>query len=849
MKNSVFNGENGVNINYVFQEAKTPSDVLVVSFPGAGGRVPGGEWGYLVTISQFNVNSLFIRSDQELSQSRLTYINGKPVIENAVKALIDKCAAQVNASRIITAGSSIGGFDALYYGLKYGYDVIAGSPEYMFTDSAQIVYAVGKAGKSATDWLNEQIRSEIQGAGKKGFNKKVFISYGEGERFWLSEDHGRKLIKDLENANIKFVLKLYPYSNHLSLHRMFPNLLKSRLNFYLGLKDEPLDEEIDLLSPEERLFNTLIETYTPLGKILSDLPNNIKPFTDVKNPAHYGNLNLTTALRNFVYIEQGWYWGGGFKEPLKMPDKNAFWRVLPRSRVAEGLCFWFQDTLLYYYEQEGEIKALEWCAENARQYLKYICRIAEQKHNENWLNSLRRMHFFIALHKDLVEKGMSDEWHKDIPDEIRRDLGFFVTADINLNEPQGQYRRTLGLLHAAVYFKECTEFYNAFYNTAVTILNEITDFYFDENGMCIFVQIRDHCILAEKLMQNIKFIEENDFSETKELRTLKRKFEKIVELASHVTSPDGILAAIGHSIYEEATWTEEWIERKTGNYILANSNIAFLNDKNNLSYITVNGGSNVRSDFRHCDLLSFTWWYDNIQIFTDSEGGRDSLAEFAVSAMAHNGVIVDDLNYVTPSYDDFTTFEDVDEREDYVILTMAHNCYNGVTLKRRLIWIKPNIIVLYDEAESDSEHRYTQNFVMQNWNVDKNDKSRVIVSVAPKFTATISQIVADDNDYVLEMFHGTTNVNDETNYRGSLISGWTKLRKGCNLAYSKYGNVVKFLTVIELHSASTSIAEYENYVSSAKVEFDKLAVVLKNGAEICENGLNELRHRISGNPN
>lgn len=842
MKSLVFNGENGISLNYIFQKPQNSSDVLVVSFPGLGGTIPGGDWGYLMTIIPFGVNALFIKSDRALNQSWLTYKDGKPLIENTIKALIDKCAAESNVSRIITTGSSMGGFCAIYYGLKYGYDIIAGSPPYTITEPSMIMFATGGIGESEERRINEQLHSAVRNAGEQGFDKKLFISWGNGEANWLSANQGQQLITDLENAKIKFAYKLYPYSDHYTVYQLFPNILKERLGYYLGLNDEPKDDETELsLSPEGELTKKLNDISTALMEKLSAFPEDTEPYTSIQEPMHYGDLNIANALRNFVYLEQGWYWGGGFKEPLKMPDKNAFWRVLPREKVAEGVCFWFQDTLLNYYEQQNEPKALAWCAENAHQYIEYISRIADPRHNEYWWNSLKRMHFFMALHKDLDEKEIREEWHKNIPDEIRRDIKIFIPGNILANDYNGQYRRALGLLHAAVYFKKCNELYDVFYNAALTILDILTDFYFNENGVCIIFQFRDHSILAERIMQNIRFIETNNFPETKEFRTLKRKYDKIIEFAAHITAPDGNIAAVGQSIYEKAWSMQKWLKRKTGNYILRNSNIAILNDENDLAYITVNGCSNTRSNYKHCDLLSFTFWYDNVQVFMDSEGGVDNLAEFASSAMAHNGIIIDDLNYMIPSYNDFTAIETVDERDDCVIIDMSHNCYEGVTLRRRLMWIKPNIIVLYDETDSHTEHKYTQNFVLQNWNVDKKDKSKALISVAPDFTATITQINADDNDFELEAFYGTTDVKDEAHYRGSLVSGWRRLRKGCNLAYTKNGSNVKFLTVIELHGASNGISEQESHVLSAKTEFDKLAVTLENGTEICENGLAELR--------
>lgn len=67
----------------------------------------------------------------------------------------------------------MGGFCALYYGLKYDYDIISGSPAYTLTDMNQIMYAVGGSGKVETDWFNEQIHSVIRNAGKHKFNPKL----------------------------------------------------------------------------------------------------------------------------------------------------------------------------------------------------------------------------------------------------------------------------------------------------------------------------------------------------------------------------------------------------------------------------------------------------------------------------------------------------------------------------------------------------------------------------------------------------------------------------------------------------------------------------------------------------
>ena len=84
---------------------------------------------------------------------------------------------------------------------------------------------------------------------------------------------------------------------------------------------------------------------------------------------------------------------------------------------------------------------------------------------------------------------------------------------------------------------------------------------------------------------------------------------------------------------------------------------SFLEDK--LSYITINGGQNIRAKVRHEDLLSFTWFYDNIQVFKDTGGGRNELFDFSSSSVAHNAFICEDMKYTTPEYIDWTTINNV----------------------------------------------------------------------------------------------------------------------------------------------------------------------------------------------
>lgn len=834
MKSTVYHGE--VDIEYAFVLAPNPSNTLIIAFPGAGNSgfdLPNISLNYMMTIGQFNANALYIQTNKDYSKSYLRCINRDFKIERSIKALIDQCIDETNSTQIIAVGSSMGGFCALYYGLKYDWDIIAGSlsPYVLREDSSMefnLLYACGGTTHEDKKWYDNLILNVIQDAGARGYNKKLFMSWGEGEVDWVTPNQAPKLLEDLDSVGIKYKYRLYPFSNHLTVSASFPNVLKAYLGYYLGLTDEPIYDKAESL--EQELMRKINENYSSLLPQVKKLSYD-KENLDIKGVSLYGETNIQTCLRNFCYIQQGWYWRLNTNEPVNIKDKDLFWGNLPQGKIREAVCFYFQSGILYLYEKKEIPGALEWCVENARQYVMYVSHVAEPKQNNDWWNATRRMNFFIELRRNMDKCGIKADWTDRIIDEIINDLRLIVSSEDIITDGIYPYKHILGLLTGITYFKNNTDFFTAAYNTAIDILCTLTDYCFDKNGVCIIRQMRHQNILVYHMIQIMRFIEANGFPQTKNFKAFQRKYSSIIEFTAHITNPGGNLAAIGHTTYAPAYWIRNHVKRKPKNIILKSSNIAILEDKQSLSYITVSGSSNIHSVYRHCDLLSFTWFYDGKQVFADSEGGGNDLADFARSSIAHNGLICDDIDYITPDYDDWSCINSVDEQEDFVFISMHHALISGVMLKRHLFWIKPNVIVLVDEADSENEHTYTQNFVLENYHVDKSDIRKVKIK-ADSVNASIVQFSAENGNYDLKQYNGTTDVNDTENYRGSLITDFTSLRKGLNLAYSKKGAAAKFLTAIECHSKNVSKSE----VSVKNITFENfvITVELTNGKIITE---------------
>jgi hypothetical protein len=77
----------------------------------------------------------------------------------------------------------------------------------------------------------------VKTAGERRHDKFIFICWGEGEGNWKDQKQGPKMLKALDEQNIKYTCKLYPYSAHGSVHRLFPQVLKTQLGIYLGVLD------------------------------------------------------------------------------------------------------------------------------------------------------------------------------------------------------------------------------------------------------------------------------------------------------------------------------------------------------------------------------------------------------------------------------------------------------------------------------------------------------------------------------------------------------------------------------------------------------------------------------------
>jgi hypothetical protein len=260
----VFNGEK--KVTYLFQKAYKDTKDLVIVFSGIPPVRTEPKYNYIKTLQGFDCNKLFILDDfgSDFGSRASYYIceNRNYSIERSVISLIKKVIKENNIKNIVAAGSSKGGFAALYFGIKYGFNhVIAGSPqfnlgEYLLnrTNSQKISeYMVGGSKHEDLEYLNRILPNVITES-----NHKPFISLYVGKGEYHYEGHVKPLTKLLKEKNIPYKIELGDFNSHEHLSTYFPSILIKNVSETLKYPIIESINQTEINNNEEICFETKI---------------------------------------------------------------------------------------------------------------------------------------------------------------------------------------------------------------------------------------------------------------------------------------------------------------------------------------------------------------------------------------------------------------------------------------------------------------------------------------------------------------------------------------------------------------------------------------------------------------
>lgn len=300
----VFNSEK--DIKYYFQKSFKKSSNLIIVFSAFSpvGKPP--KYNYVNTLEGFDCNKLFILDD---FGPRATYYlceNRDFTIERSIINLIRYIMKKNDIKTIMSCGSSKGGYAALYYGIKYGFEhVIVASPQYYVGDYLLVQTNSHKSAKfmsgSDTDddrlFLNQIMKEMIIESIHK---PNIFIHLGKGE--WHYNKHVKPLLNQLDERNIGYQLDLGDYSNHNEVIKYYPQLIKSKVREIYHYPLLEMDRTTAGAMPLNSTFEFKVTTDSEENKIAWYLYYNGKRI-DYKKYSSERTYNVNFSAKGKYYVK------------------------------------------------------------------------------------------------------------------------------------------------------------------------------------------------------------------------------------------------------------------------------------------------------------------------------------------------------------------------------------------------------------------------------------------------------------------------------------------------------------------------------------------------------------------
>jgi len=231
---------------------------------------------------------------------------------------------------------------------------------------------------------------------------------------------------------------------------------------------------------------------------------------------------------------------------------------------------------------------------------------------------------------------------------------------------------------------------------------------------------------------------------------------------------------------------------------------AFIGDRENNLWMGLKSGYIEGNAHKHDDDLSFVLYVKGLDVFLDSGlynyEPSDPFRQYIISAKAHNLIIVDDQSF-SPSLinDKRAGIIDWQDNRIFYYVKAFNTLYPGVSIERRIYYIKPGIILLFDEIQSLEEHTYSQLFQLnEHITVNQIDQNSIELTWEDNHQKISVRQLA--KDLVLNIHKG----NKKFPRYGLISRDLTKLIETQTLEYSIYERNTFFLTLIDTTNQFTA---------------------------------------------
>ncbi|WGF93439.1 heparinase II/III domain-containing protein [Aequorivita marisscotiae] len=486
------------------------------------------------------------------------------------------------------------------------------------------------------------------------------------------------------------------------------------------------------------------------------------------------------------------------------PEKNNTWQ-----NYYEAL--FFVSILNHAYHDYGK----ETYHEKAKKYIfNYIDKhpsLEEKTSEYTWYDhavAFRTLHLLQTVANELDESDPDTNFIHKAFSHISLNVTFMMDPkNYKSNNHSLMMDRTL--LYLAKITKSDPPFYKKIYYPTVTRTEENIDKIIDPTGLA-----REHSttyhIFNHNLNKSIlKFIEKDDINPAFQLKML-RKNDVLLQLVKpDLTFPlwgDSQMEILNAKLADDFGNDQRVLDlltvKKLPSMVNFDNNIATLrSQKADNGYVALFANFYSRVH-KHNDDLSFIFQTLGVDILTDQGyfGYEKEHRQFLISVFAHNSIAVNNEDYWPGKKGQYSKLTGYSKSDDVEIVSGEHNMYDSITVKRKLYFIKPNVIVLQDWAETDYPNlvkNISQQFNFGEKATDaKVSENSAIITFPKNMTATVTSFINNDKITLEESYRSRIQYSKVPIYQ-------IKVQKASN----------KLITVIEVQSPA-----YKNPVSNISIQ-------------------------------